>query len=174
MRGILWFDMWQKRQEVNKAFLYIKNPLIPVCYTHPACSWAAHGQRFIITHRGADRSHHPGNLWASPLPGEHSGVVYPTYGYNSFLRSGYSLLSFLCVCVCANGRCSSNPLKFCLPFSFPRQRLIRLGVAHSHGKPQPLSFASFPSWFFYSSQFPFSPEHWFYACPVCSSVEIIP
>lgn len=145
-----------------------------MCYTRPACSWAAHGQRFIITHRGADRSHHPGNLWASPLPGEHSGVVYPTHGYNSFLRSGCSLLSFLCVCVCANGRCSSNPLKFCLPFSFPRQRLIHLGVAHSHGKPQPLSFASFLSWFFYSSQFPFSPEHWFYACPVCSSVEIIP
>lgn len=100
VRGILRFDMWQKRQEVNKAFLYIKNPLIPVCYTCPACSWAAHGQRFIITHRGEDRSHHPGNLWASPLPGEHSGVVYPTHGYNSFLRLGYSLLSFLCVCVC--------------------------------------------------------------------------
>lgn len=44
VRGILWFDMWQKRQEANKAFLYIKKSPNPGVLHTPClflgCPWA--------------------------------------------------------------------------------------------------------------------------------------
>lgn len=144
--------MWQK---VNEAFSYIKKSPNPgVLHTlclFPGCPWAeihCHTQLPAL-HRGADWSHHPGNLQVSP------------FSWGNFLVSFIPHIdtapswdrAVLCYLPCANGRCSSNPLKFCLPFFFPRQCLIHLGATHSHGKPQPFPLASFLSWFFTSRNF---------------------
>lgn len=168
--GVLWFDMWQKRQKA--IFIYQKSPKPGVLHTpclFPGCPWAVthcHTQLPAL-HRGADWSHQPGNLQVSPFLGSFLVSFIPHMDtIPSWDQAGPCYLS------CANGRCSTNLLKFYLPFSFQGSALSLWVPLTATGNP---NISPLPAeLIFYFSQFPFSPEHCFYACPVCCSVDIIP
>lgn len=133
-----------EKAEIKWGIFIQKNPLILVCSTHRARSQAIHGQRFVVTHS---------SLFCTQL--QNGATIQGIFGYPLFL--GSFLVSFIphmdripswdravpCYLPCANGRCSCNPLRFCLLFSFPRQCFIHLGAAHSHRKPQPFPLPDF-------------------------------